>query len=316
MSKKISKSISKGSRKGVLAYGVILCIASLAIAITILAAIAPQVEAEERAVVAVNAPAVVEIGERFVARIDVDNVTDLNSGQFDLSFDPSVVNVTAVKDGEIEGEVVSAFKWQFVDYDTVRVLVRMPMGVGVTGSGYLAEVKFEVKGEIGDKSALALSRGLLVDMEAKKINAEWMDDKVTLGLIIFDTGAGTFPSISGTHEGIIIPAIDIVVHKMYTYPSIGTGGHSVYVRIWNDELELNESATWDGFIGDWHNIVFCEPFTLYAGKTYNFIIKTGSYPQIHHTDVLNVAGGTIKCKGFTDANGHAHENWIPAIKLW
>ncbi|NQE04414.1 hypothetical protein C5S32_00955 [ANME-1 cluster archaeon GoMg1] len=102
---------------------------------------------------------------------------------------------------------------------------------------------------------------------------------------------------------------------MCTYPCIGTGGHSESVKIWNATTGRNVSATWDGYTGDYHNIVFSEPFTLYGGETYNYIIKTGSYPQIHHTDELEVENGTIRCTKFTDANGKEHY-WIPAIKLW
>ncbi|MHC1567644.1 MAG: hypothetical protein ACXQTD_08070, partial [Candidatus Syntropharchaeia archaeon] len=65
------------------------------------------------------------------------------------------------------------------------------------------------------------------------------------------------------------------------------------------------------------NIVFSESFTLKAGKTYNYIIQTGSYPQIHHGHELELEGiGKISCTKFVDANGREHNDWIPAIKLW
>jgi hypothetical protein len=34
---------------------------------------------------------------------------------------------------------------------------------------------------------------------------------------IFDTGPGTYPSISGTHEGTIKPTNNILVHTLYTF---------------------------------------------------------------------------------------------------
>jgi hypothetical protein len=88
----------------------------------------------------VNAPAYVE--GTFNATIDVANVTDLNSGQFDLSFNSSVVNLTTVRDGEIDGLAVPIFMWNFFDADTVRVLISIPKDVGVNGSGYLTEIEF------------------------------------------------------------------------------------------------------------------------------------------------------------------------------
>lgn len=49
---------------------------------------------------------------------------------------------------------------------------------------------------------------------------------------------------------------------------------------------------------------------------YNYTIKTGSYPLIHHTDELKVKSGTIRCTEFVDINGRVYNDWIPAIKLW
>ena len=131
----------------------------------------------------------------------------------------------------------------------------------------------------------------------------------------FDTGAGTYPSIMGNHTGTIKPNQTITANKLYTYPCIGTGGHTEYARIWNSTLDVN--ATWNGYKGDWHNITFNKSFTLVANEIYNYTIRTGSYPQIHHTDELEVAGsmGTITCDKFIDANGKIYINWIPAIRL-
>ena len=119
----------------------------------------------------------------------------------------------------------------------------------------------------------------------------------------FDTGPGTYPSIFGTHNGTITPSQTILIQKLYTYPCTGTGGHSEYAKIWNSTL--NATATWNGYVGDWHNISFDKNFTLIANETYNYTIRTGSYPQIHHTDNLGVANGmgTITCDKFIDANG-------------
>ena len=134
---------------------------------------------------------------------------------------------------------------------------------------------------------------------------------------VFDTGPGTYPSIAGTHNGTITPNQTITVQKMYTYPCEGTGGHSKYARIWNASWEGVE-AYWSGYKDDWHNITFDEPFTLFAEKTYYYEIRTGSYPQIHHTDEREAEGGMgiINCTSFVDVNGKVYNNWIPAIRLW
>ena len=135
--------------------------------------------------------------------------------------------------------------------------------------------------------------------------------------VVFDTGPGTYPSIAGTHNGIITPKQDIIVQKMYTYPCEGTGGHSKYARIWNASWEGVE-AYWSGYKDDWHNITFDEPFTLFAEKTYYYEIRTGSYPQIHHVNEREAEGGMgiINCTSFVDANDKVYNDWIPAISLW
>jgi|GEM_PF-1905884 len=134
---------------------------------------------------------------------------------------------------------------------------------------------------------------------------------------IFDTGASAnpYPSIFGTHNGTITVDNTITVNTMYTYPCVGTGGHSEYVEIRN-ATGWAVNASWNGYKEDWHNISFDEPFTLEADMTYNYTIKTGSYPQIIHAKEFNAAGGKITCEEFIDVNGKRYNNWIPAIKLF
>jgi len=62
---------------------------------------------------------------------------------------------------------------------------------------------------------------------------------------IFDTGtpSNPYPSISGTHNGTIIPSHDINVNKLYTYPCPGTGGHTEYARIWNKTWNATATGT-------------------------------------------------------------------------
>jgi len=135
---------------------------------------------------------------------------------------------------------------------------------------------------------------------------------------IFDTGAPSnpYPSIAGTHTGDIIPSQDITVHKIYTYPCPGTGGHTEYVRIWNDTWGGKE-AHWSGYQHDWHNITFDEPFTLFAKRTYHYEIITGSYPQIiHKPEHTTPDGSYINCTSFVDANGKTYTDWIPAIRIY
>jgi len=136
--------------------------------------------------------------------------------------------------------------------------------------------------------------------------------------ITFDTGPGTYPSIRGTHNGTIILNQTMEVHRIYTYPCFKTDGHSEYVAFYNNSGTSEEIAngTWIGtYLGSYQWITFDKSFTLKADVTYNYTIRTGCYPQIHHTHALDTGNGIITCTEFIDANSRVYNDWIPAIKL-
>ncbi len=128
----------------------------------------------------VNAPPSVEADETFVVNINITDVTDLNSAQFDLSFDPDVVKIREVEKGEINGETFQTFMHPSIAEDTERVLVSMPIGEGMSGYGYLAEIEFKAKGEEGEKSVLGLSNEKLYNVSAKRIEAVWEGTEITI----------------------------------------------------------------------------------------------------------------------------------------
>jgi hypothetical protein len=137
---------------------------------------------------------------------------------------------------------------------------------------------------------------------------------------VFDTGPGAYLSIFGTHNGTIIPSYDINVRTLYTYSCPGTGGHTESIELYENG-ELIAYGTWNGYKGDWHNITIhnvtgASYVTLLEDHEYNYVIITGSYPQIIHESSKEVTGGAINCAEFVDTNGKRYENWIPAIRLW
>jgi len=139
----------------------------------------------------------------------------------------------------------------------------------------------------------------------------------TRALKVFDTRApkNPYPSIFGTHNGTIKPNQTITVSTLYTYPCSGTGGHTEFAMIWNETIGDCAVAEWNGYVGDYHNISFNKTLTLEEGAIYNYTIRTGSYPQIHHTDNVSTPAGFITCTEFIDANGKRYKDWIPAIRL-
>ncbi|MCD4808588.1 MAG: cohesin domain-containing protein, partial [Methanosarcinales archaeon] len=71
----------------------------------------------------VNAPEMVD--GNFDVTMEVENVVDLDSGQFDLYFDPSAVNVTGIDDGNIDGTTIPIADWE-VSENKIRVLFNLP----------------------------------------------------------------------------------------------------------------------------------------------------------------------------------------------
>jgi len=162
-------------------------------------------EEEENVSVRVNAPEFVS--GTFDVTIDIDGVIDLYGGQFDLSFDPDVVNANGVYEGEIDGTTVPIDnKDKYLMGDSiVRVIFNIDdeeNPEGVSGSGYLATIRFEVVGDDGDTSALELSDELLScygsdynpllagNAIQQETNADWSGDVVTVG----DVGTATTAS--------------------------------------------------------------------------------------------------------------------------
>lgn len=100
-------------------------------------------------------------------------------------------------------------------------------------------------------------------------------------------------------------------------PSLSAGSTSTQTFTWTADTcgnvqvkavadannAVSESASWNGYGEGWDTLTFESSFTLEAGKTYNYVIKTGSYPQIHHTHALQTENGWLNCTKFVDANG-------------
>lgn len=80
-----------------------------------------------------------------------------------------------------------------------------------------------VKADYGEGTAIEYSYDNAGNLLEREITGERP--------VFFDTGPGTYPSISGTHNGTITPNVTIEVSKLYTYPCSGTGGHSEHVTI-------------------------------------------------------------------------------------
>ena len=167
-----------------------LSVLLVSIAFTVLA-VTPVAAQSVPVEVRVNAPEEVEEGETFVVTIDIKDVTDFTSGKFDLSFDSSVVDAddTDVTEGNIDGVTIPILMSKVVDSGTIRVThLMLPIGTAVSGSGYLAKIEFEVKGEGGAECMLNISNGQLVKIvkgdkwdTKEEIPVNWIDAEIRIG---------------------------------------------------------------------------------------------------------------------------------------
>ncbi|MHC1575142.1 MAG: cohesin domain-containing protein [Candidatus Methanogasteraceae archaeon] len=134
--------------------------------------------------VVVNAPEFVST-DTFDASIGITDVVDLESAAFILSFDPGVVNVTNVQPGKISGTEVPVDGWEFKDgkNNTIVVTSNLPGTDGVSGSGTLAVITFDVIGADGCSSVLDIgvdSNTGITNIETDRLPINWIDANVTI----------------------------------------------------------------------------------------------------------------------------------------
>jgi len=253
--------------------------------------------------------------ENVAAEILIRNVEEpgVSAATINLTYNSSVVNVASVNSSDfdsIEFNINNSFEF-------TKITAYQAGAAGLIEDVKLAEIEFKAVGREGEVSPLNIEVITLKDNGGISIQHAVKNGSFTVkGYAQFDTNSSGnhYPSISGIHNGTIKPNETIKVLKLYTYPCAGTGGHSEYIKIWNNS-GWNRTATWDGYRGDWHNVSFGESFILQPGAEYNYTIITGSYPQIRHTHALPTANGWINCTEFIDANGKKYNGQIPAIRL-
>ncbi|WP_022667514.1 cohesin domain-containing protein [Desulfospira joergensenii] len=142
--------------------------------------------AEQLTVVRVQAPQ--SVSGQFEILIDIDKAFNLDSGQFDLVFDPDTIQIQAVNNGAIGETVVPVDLWNTLNPGRIRVLFNFPGVRGISGTGHLAKIRAKAVGKTDRPVKFAFQKGLLVDKEAQSIPARWLDGKVDVENYIARTG--------------------------------------------------------------------------------------------------------------------------------
>ena len=120
------------------------------------------------------------ISGEFEILIEADSVFNLDSGQFDLAFDPEAIQILDVNNGAIGDTVVPVDLWNTLNPGRIRVLFNFPGVQGICGTGHIAKIRARAIGKTGLPAQLAFQKGLLVDKEAQSSPARWLDGKVDI----------------------------------------------------------------------------------------------------------------------------------------
>ena len=140
-------------------------------------------------------------GDTFYVRIEIDDVANLDSGSFNIYFDSKVIAVVNVEDTNcdeaveagsvdeteipIDGCSIIEGYTSFAGNYEIWMTFNLAGFDGVSGSGHLTTITFEVTGKSGDRSVLNFDHNdkppILTDIYSNEINATWIDGNVTIG---------------------------------------------------------------------------------------------------------------------------------------
>ncbi|MBI4283375.1 MAG: PD40 domain-containing protein [Chloroflexi bacterium] len=130
--------------------------------------------------VSVNAPDYVTPDTTFTATINITEVINFDSASYDVSFNPSIVEVTGVNGGKIGTTDIPVNLWNETEPGRISIAQNVPNFYGVNGTGHLAAIRFHVLGSPGQSSNITLANGILGNNTGQAIPATWAGDLVRI----------------------------------------------------------------------------------------------------------------------------------------
>ena len=135
-------------------------------------------------IVSINAPDEAAPNSDFTANVNISEVVDFDSCNYDVTFDASVLQLDNVTPGLIGSTTIPVDVYNEISSGTYRIIQNVPGLSGVCGSGYLAVLHFHVIGSQGDSSNISLSNGMLSNNLAEEITATWVGDSVDVTSVL------------------------------------------------------------------------------------------------------------------------------------
>lgn len=160
--------------------------------------------------VTINAPEEVLEDSDFTVTVDISQVENFDACNYDVSFDPLVLQLDDVTSGLIGSTTIPVDFYNQISSGTYRVIQNVPGLSGVSGSGYLAVWHFHAIGSGGDSSSITPSNGMLSNNSAEEIEATWVGDSVTITSIPPGdaNGDGNINALDVTKAERIIAGLD------------------------------------------------------------------------------------------------------------
>jgi hypothetical protein len=138
------------------------------------------VMAQDPVTASINVPPEVVVGSNFTAMLDISDLLDFDAGQFDVSFDDTVLRLDNVTAGLIGTTEIPVSLWIEMSPGIYLIIVNVPNIPSVTGSGYFAVLHFHVIGTADNSSDITLSKGFINDNLAQEIPATWVGASTTV----------------------------------------------------------------------------------------------------------------------------------------
>ena len=113
----------------------------------------------------------------FSATVNISQVTNFDSANYDITYDPNIIQVTDVLDGTIGATTIPVDDWGFIPpgiQGTVRIINNVGGAGGVSGTGTLAIINFSVScTNCGNTTISFTGEDVAFDNESIEIYTTW-----------------------------------------------------------------------------------------------------------------------------------------------